>query len=341
MRLIMKMILLHRAQPEAKPQGRRLAYDGWQEAAPSLLTAHQRDILQAEDPAVCGRPYVTQTHFAVGGEMYLPAFQIVPDVDEDAAGMTVAAAVPGAAPRPLMELAPGNGLYADVPTGKYKKDKQGDKTRWQFQYDRAVERTALGSVHPGETDIYLYDADGTMHGPVRRLVVLPSSMTATALHRMVQEILSLCRDLVALDPARRAQAKAALTFDVSGASGMPRTPDAPDAADGAAAFQQLLGRTAQALAVLAPALARIDRRPPSSPPGRATPRGCATIAPARRTPRTRSRSSSWRPRRSPAAGRPPRRRWTTRFMATYSRSSPRSSRSPCCRPPPCATSRGA
>lgn len=264
MRLIMKMILLHRAQPEAKPQGRRLAYDGWQEAAPFLLTAHQRDILQAEDPAVCGRPYVTQTHFAVGGEMYLPAFQIVPDVDEDAAGMTVAAAVPGAAPRPLMELAPGNGLYADVPTGKYKKDKQGDKTRWQFQYDRAVERTALGSVHPGETDIYLYDADGTMHGPVRRLVVLPSSMTATALHRMVQEILSLCRDLVALDPARRAQAKAALTFDVSGASGMPRTPDAPDAsdaADGAAAFQQLLGRTAQALAVLAPALARIDRRP--------------------------------------------------------------------------------
>lgn len=271
MRLEMKMILLHERVYEEKPDDPAVfRYDGWDEAQPAALTEHQRGLLQGRDPAVCGRPFVTQTHFTVGEDdaMYVPSFWLVPDAGEDASGLTVAYALPdGGALHPLAELAPGSGGFYDRPSGRYKKTKIDGKKRYAFDYDNGAASGALGTVQPGETDLYVCGRDGAPVGPRRRLVVLPSSVTAEALGRMAEDILAIRRELVELDPARQAGAKAALAYEAHGrhhphgAHGAHGATDARDLHGGAPAFQQMMERTAQSLAAIAPALARIDASP--------------------------------------------------------------------------------
>lgn len=247
MRLVMKMIRLHAVAYDKKPKGvDTLQFAGWTEAQPEWFNERQKGFLQLEDPAVGDHTaFCIETHFRINGKIFTPSFWVVPDEGEDATGVTVSFGLPGGGElQPMMEMPDSHGGFIDRPAGEYKVD--GKTGKIHFKYANDAETGSLGTVQPGATDLYLLDKDGRRIGPARRLLVLPSSISKKEMDCMVDEILSIRRELVELDPARQAHARAALV------GGARKT---------GSNVRQMIDRVEQYLDKIAPAMQRIDRRP--------------------------------------------------------------------------------
>lgn len=180
-------------KPEYK---KRFQFQGYMVLDPATLPLSARHALrtvQHEDTKEI--VFVTRTHLWSQGHMFVPAFQLEPEEGENPEDFSLKFTADASMDARDMWRIPGTSLFTDSPKGEYKKDKE----QWQFNYKNDATQSMLGAVHPGECQLILYQR-GEVHASEwdYRLLVLPSSISYAQLLTMIQDILSVRRELVFL-----------------------------------------------------------------------------------------------------------------------------------------------
>lgn len=162
------------------------------------------NFVQREDLSEEGKPYVTQTHYAVTGipGFYVPAFEILPEKGEttDCCELRYGQDTNNTFTLTNQKIVVDGkeiSIFFDMPRGKYKKEQKNGEGVIYYEYEKDEQKSALGAIQPGFTNIYIYK-NGELIGK-RELQVLPSGLNTDEMMAMIDELYFMRRELVSFD----------------------------------------------------------------------------------------------------------------------------------------------
>ena len=176
-----------------------------------LNNANDSACFLGEDLSNEGRPFITKTHFKLNGYFCIPAFELIPEGEENLREFSVDfCADEGNTKVYSFERDSKTGLFLDYPKGSYIKVLDNNNIwhgKWKFNYNNGADTGALGAVQPGYTKILLKKNELLYDNKVRELLVLPSSISFEQLETMIKEVMFIRRELVFLKNKNMKKAK--------------------------------------------------------------------------------------------------------------------------------------